>query len=117
MIKSIMEKLFDPGTPSEVRAKMLKFGRENPQYSEAEIVEMFRGSMNRAKKKKVKTDTKTAQKKFKQKEQKRRAEMAYGGSVKGKKHNYAAGGMVKDNAGLRALKKSSPEAYKKITGK
>ena len=43
--------------------------------------------------------------------------MAYGGSVKGKKHNYAAGGMVKDNAGLRALKKASPEAYKKITGK
>jgi len=47
----------------------------------------------------------------------RKAEMAYGGAVKGKKHNYAAGGMVKDNAGLRALKKSSPEAYKKITGK
>ena len=43
--------------------------------------------------------------------------MAYGGSVQGKKHNYAAGGMVKDNAGLRALKKASPEAYKNITGK
>lgn len=47
----------------------------------------------------------------------KRPEMAYGGSVMGKKHNYAAGGMVKDNAGLRALKQASPEAYKKITGK
>ena len=44
--------------------------------------------------------------------------MAYGGMVKGKKHMYAAGGMVKDNAGLTALKNSGPkgmEAYKKIT--
>jgi hypothetical protein len=47
----------------------------------------------------------------------KKAEMAYGGSVKGKKHNYAAGGSVTDNAGLRALKKASPEAYNKITGK
>ena len=47
----------------------------------------------------------------------KRPEMSYGGAVKGKKHNYAAGGMVKDNAGLKALKKASPEAYKKITGK
>lgn len=44
--------------------------------------------------------------------------MAYGGMVKGKKHMYAAGGMVKDNAGLTALKNSGPKgmkAYKKIT--
>ena len=47
----------------------------------------------------------------------KKPEMAYGGSVKGKKHNYAAGGSVTDNAGLRALKKASPEAYNKITGK
>jgi len=46
----------------------------------------------------------------------KKPEMAYGGSVKGKKHNYAAGGSVTDNAGLRALKKASPEAYKNITG-
>lgn len=45
--------------------------------------------------------------------------MAYGGMVKGKKHMYAAGGSVTDNAGLRALKASGPkgmQAYKKITG-
>jgi hypothetical protein len=46
----------------------------------------------------------------------KKPEMAYGGSVKGKKHNYAAGGSVTDNAGLRALKKASPAAYNKITG-
>lgn len=47
----------------------------------------------------------------------KKAEMAYGGMSKGKKHMYAAGGMVKDNPGLKALKKASPEAYNKITGK
>ena len=48
---------------------------------------------------------------------KKKAEMAYGGMSGGKKHNYAAGGMVKDNPGLKALKAASPEAYNKITGK
>lgn len=45
----------------------------------------------------------------------KKAEMAYGGMSKGKKHMYAAGGSVTDNPGLRALKKASPEAYDKIT--
>ena len=40
--------------------------------------------------------------------------MAYGGMSGGKKHMYSAGGNVKDNAGLRALKVASPEAYAKI---
>ena len=31
-----------------------------------------------------------------------------------KKHMYAAGGSVTDNAGLRALKKASPQAYANI---
>ena len=49
----------------------------------------------------------------------KKAEMAYGGSVKGKKHMYAAGGSVTDNPGLKALRASGAggmEAYKKITG-
>ena len=49
----------------------------------------------------------------------KKAEMAYGGSVKGKKHMYAAGGSVTDNPGLKALRASGPggmEAYNKITG-
>lgn len=41
--------------------------------------------------------------------------MMRGGMANGKEHMYAAGGMVND--GLKALKKASPEAYNKITGK
>lgn len=40
--------------------------------------------------------------------------MSYGGMSGGKRHMYSAGGSVKDNAGLRALKKASPEAYANI---
>jgi len=42
--------------------------------------------------------------------------MADGGMAYGKKHMYAAGGDVKMNPGLKALKKASPEAFNKITG-
>ena len=46
-----------------------------------------------------------------------KAKMMRGGMSGGKEHMYAAGGMVKDNPGLKALKSASPEAYNKITGK
>lgn len=46
-----------------------------------------------------------------------KAKMMRGGMSGGKEHMYAAGGMVKDNPGLKALKVASPEAYNKITGK
>ena len=46
-----------------------------------------------------------------------KAKMMRGGMANKKEHMYAAGGSVTDNAGLRALKKASPAAYKKITGK
>ena len=45
--------------------------------------------------------------------------MAYGGMSGGKKHMYLAGGSVKDNPGLKALRASGSkgmEAYEKITG-
>ena len=45
-----------------------------------------------------------------------RPEMKDGGMAYGKKHMYAAGGSVKMNPGLKALKAASPAAYKKITG-
>ena len=57
------------------------------------------------------------EKKLKKMKKKMKAEMAYGGMANGKKHMYAGGGAVTDNPGLRALRKASPEAYKKITGK
>ena len=46
-----------------------------------------------------------------------KAKMMRGGMSGGKEHMYAAGGMVKDNPGLKALKAASPQAYNKITGK
>jgi len=46
-----------------------------------------------------------------------KAKMMRGGMSGGKEHMYAAGGMVKDNPGLTALKAASPETYNKITGK
>jgi len=46
----------------------------------------------------------------------KKPEMMYGGSVGGKKHMYSGGGSVTDNAGLRALKMASPEAYNNIKG-
>ena len=46
-----------------------------------------------------------------------KAKMMRGGMANKREHMYATGGAVTDNAGLRALKKASPEAYKKITGK
>jgi len=45
----------------------------------------------------------------------KKTEMMYGGMASGKKHMYSGGGSVTDNAGLRALKVASPEAYNKIT--
>ena len=45
----------------------------------------------------------------------KQTKMAYGGTVMGKRHMYVAGGSVKMNPGLMALRKSSPEAFAKIT--
>jgi hypothetical protein len=53
----------------------------------------------------------------KMKDKMKKTKMAYGGSVKGKKHMYAAGGSVTDNPGLKALKASGPKgmaAYQNI---
>ena len=44
-----------------------------------------------------------------------KAQMAKGGMAYGKQHMYSAGGTVKMNPGLKALKKASPEAFNKIT--
>jgi len=53
----------------------------------------------------------------KMKNPKKKTAMMRGGMSGGKEHMYAAGGMVKDNPGLKALKAASPEAYKKITAR
>ena len=50
----------------------------------------------------------------KMKKDKKKIAMVPGGTSGGKIHMYAAGGVVKDNPGLEALKIASPEAYNKI---
>lgn len=50
----------------------------------------------------------------KMKKDKKKTAMVPGGTSGGKIHMYAAGGIVKDNPGLEALKIASPEAYNKI---
>ena len=81
------------------------------------------GKPDEKKKKKMKIEIEVALPKSRPKKLKKnmggaikKPEMAYGGSVGGKKHMYAGGGSVTDNAGLRALKKASPMAYNKIKG-
>tara|TARA_R110002020_G_scaffold122594_1_gene278341 strand:+ start:3239 stop:3430 length:192 start_codon:yes stop_codon:yes gene_type:complete len=51
---------------------------------------------------------------YKMKKDKKKTAMIPGGTSGGKIHMYAAGGVVKDNPGLEALKIASPEAYNKI---
>ena len=125
---SLLDKLFPADSVKDVQKKMMEYGRENPDKSEAEIVEMFSGSMSRAKKAEAKQKlkdmplpksrpTKKQREAAAKKPVTEKTEMAYGGMAGGKKHMYAAGGMVKDNPGLKALKAASPMAYNKITGK
>ena len=45
----------------------------------------------------------------------KKAKMMRGGMANGKAHMYSAGGSVKMNPGLKALKAASPEAFNKIT--
>lgn len=120
---NLLDKLFPADSVKDVQKKMMEYGRKNPDKSEAEIVKMFSGSMSRAKKAEAKQKLKDMPlpkskptKKQREAAAKKTA-MAYGGMAGGKKHMYAAGGMVKDNPGLKALKAASPMAYNKITGK
>lgn len=46
----IIDTLFPADSVSEVKKKMREYGRKNPDKSEAQIIEMFSGSMSRAKK-------------------------------------------------------------------
>jgi len=125
---SLLDKLFPADSVKDVQKKMMEYGRENPDKSEAEIVKMFSGSMSRAKKAEAKQKlkdmplpkskpTKKQREAAAKKTVTEKTAMAYGGMAGGKKHMYAAGGMVKDNPGLKALKAASPTAYNKITGK
>jgi hypothetical protein len=142
-LREILDDLLPADTPAEVTNKMLAYAKKHPDKSEAEVVAEFKGSMSRAKRKKKEKDLKghmdtaAAKRTITQAEGKKpskrkptgmadrkanvdnsktnKAAMMRGGMANGKQHMYAAGGMVND--GLKALKKASPEAYNKITGK
>lgn len=117
----ILEKLFPADLPEDVQRRAMEYARKHPEMSDAEVAERYAPSMARAKKARTKkaseqaTEQAAAKRKMTQAEGK--AQMMRGGMANGKKHMYVAGGMVKDNPGLKALKAASPEAYNKITGK
>ena len=117
----LLEKLFPADLPEDVQRRAMAYARKHPEMSDAEVAERYAPSMARAKKARTKkaskqaTEQAAAKRKMTQAEGK--AQMMRGGMANGKKHMYVAGGMVKDNPGLKALKAASPEAYNKITGK
>jgi len=136
---SIIDYLFPPDSVSEVREKMLKYGRNNPDKSELQIIEEFSGSMSRAKKAEAKEALKNMplpKSKPTKEERKKAADdsnsksrggmpkknkvaMMRGGMANGKEHMYSAGGNVTDNLspGLKALNKTRPDVVKKILSK
>ena len=120
--RSILKRIKGTETLADVRKRAYDYARKK-DLSEAEMLDIFGADLKaaaaREKKmaKKKSKDTAAAKRKITKAEGKsKKPEMAKGGMANGKAHMYAAGGSVTDNAGLRALKKASPEAYKKITG-
>ena len=88
-MKQLTEKMADPKTPAPIKAAAKRrLDRLSGADKTAPLNKMSRGG---------------------------KPAMMRGGMANGKQHMYAAGGMVND--GLKALKKASPEAYNKITGK
>jgi hypothetical protein len=126
----LFESKLDKMTSAQLQAYAMKYGEEN-NMSDAAVQKMFGPKIKQKQAEETKGKNKmskggNATKKvpvvtigvgMAEMKKGKKAEMAYGGMSGGKKHNYAAGGMVKDNPGLKALKAASPEAYNKITGK
>jgi hypothetical protein len=125
----MFESKLDKMSSSELQAYAMKYGKEN-NMSDAAVAKMF-GSKIKQKQAEESKGKKKMSKGGKATKKvpvvtigvgmaempKGKAKMMRGGMSGGKQHMYAAGGMVKDNPGLKALKVASPEAYNKITGK
>jgi len=118
---SLIDKLFPADSVSKVKKDMEKYGRDNPNMSEAQIIEKFSGSMSRAKKAEAKEALKnmplpkskpTKKQREAVTENKTKAKMMRGGMANGKEHMYAAGGVVND--GLKAIAKTRPDVVAKI---
>ena len=128
----LFESKLDKMTSAQLQAYATKYGQEN-NMSDAAVQKMFGAKIRQKQAEETKGKKKTEMKKggMPKKDKvpvitigvgmaempKGKAKMMRGGMSGGKEHMYAAGGMVKDNPGLKALKAASPEAYNKITGK
>ena len=128
----LFESKLDKMTSAQLQAYAMKYGQEN-NMSDAAVQKMFGAKIRQKQAEETKGKKKTEMKKggMPKKDKvpvitigvgmaempKGKAKMMRGGMSGGKEHMYAAGGMVKDNPGLKALKAASPEAYNKITGK
>ena len=97
----------------ELQNYATKYGKDK-NMSDAAVADLF-GSMIKKKQAEEAKGKKTKKRKQTGMAD-RKAAMMRGGMANGKQHMYAAGGSVTENPGLKALKKASPEAYKKITG-
>jgi SET domain-containing protein len=126
-MSSLIDKLFPADSVSKVKKDMEKYARDNPNMSEAQIIEKFSGSMSRAKKAEAKEALKNMplpkSKPTKEEREKlansksrggmpKKVQMMRGGMANGKEHMYAAGGVVND--GLKALAKTRPDVVAKI---
>lgn len=110
----------DDMTSSQLQRYAMKYAEEN-NMSDAAAAKLFGPKIKEKQAEEAKGNTKRAKKDAAAKRTMTKAEgktkMMRGGMANKKEHFYVAGGAVTDNAGLRALKAASPEAYNKITGK
>jgi len=92
--------MFKPDTPANVRKKIQEYVKKNPDASEADVLEEFGPSLQRAikfeKKQKDKKATERSDRMLIKKANNAKAQMMKGGMANGKVHMYAAGGSVTD---------------------
>ena len=111
-MKELTEKMSDAKTPAPIRAAAKRrLDRLSGADKTAPLSQMSKGGKATKKVPVISIGVGMAEM------PKGKAKMMRGGMSGGKEHMYAAGGMVQDNPGLKALKAASPEAYSKITGK
>ena len=109
-MKELTEKMSDPKTPAPIKAAVKRrLDRLSGADKTAPLSQMAKGGKATKKVPVISIGVGMAEM------PKGKAKMMRGGMSGGKEHMYAAGGMVKDNPGLKALKAASPEAYNKIT--
>jgi hypothetical protein len=112
----LFESKLDKMTSAQLQAYATKYGQEN-NMSDAAVQKMFGAKIKQKQAEEAKGKMKKGgmPKKDKVPVITIGVGMAEFPKGKNKPHNYFAGGSVKMNPGLKALKKASPEAFKKIT--